>query len=296
MPLATSIIPGPRYSDSHNHVVTTALFDVDNTLVPNDSRDLPSDDFRVATAKAKTQGIVIGLVSARPLSKTSHIMDYIAADSLSILCNGAQIVDSITKQVVAEWPIRLDTCNQAVSYLDSLAVDYWINDNGTDYFPATIQSRGNFERLSDIWDRSSPRVIVTGYQPTKPFVINIHNVTEDQSKTIEAFVINCNDPDVTTLIAHETTQADGSLLLDQFIVHKRANKQDALYELARLQNIPLSTVLAVGDGRNDAVLMTSAGIGVAMGNSAKETLAVATFIAPTLSEDGAAVALRHFAK
>jgi hypothetical protein len=53
-------------------------------------------------------------------------------------------------------------------------------------------------------------------------------------------------------------------------------------------------MLAVGDGRNDAVLVGGAGAGIAMGNSAQETLDVATFIAPDWQDNGAAIALRHF--
>ena len=53
----------------------------------------------------------------------------------------------------------------------------------------------------------------------------------------------------------------------------------------------ISEAAVAGDGRNDSILVGAAGVGIAMGNSAQETLDVATHIAPNQWDDGAAIAL-----
>lgn len=293
----SSLIPGPRHTTNDGQVIKLALFDVDNTLIANESSDLPSPAFRQAAADAAHNGIAIGLVSARPLSKTRYILDSINASGLSILCNGAQIIDSASQEVIEEWPLNLSTCMYVIQYLSKQGVYYWINDDGVDYFPIITNdsaSDDGFERLSNIWDRSSPRIAAPDYQPAKPFVINLHGITAAQAQEASVFINGYGDTDTTTLISHETKQSDGSLLYDLFVVHRLANKKDALHELARLQGLSVQTILAVGDGRNDAVLVGGAGVGVAMANAAQETLAVATYIAPRYDEDGATVALRYF--
>lgn len=295
MPASNILKPGPRSGSGQPSDIQAALFDVDNTLIGNESPGLPSERFKAAVAAAQRRGIRVALASARPLAKTAHILDYIQADGLSILCNGAQIVDSRDKSVVAEWAIDPETCLSLIAAIDTMDVTYWINDDGVDYFPSP-SGNGGFERQTDIWKHDSPRIAAPDYTPGKPFVINLRYITDAQAAETTRLVAASGNPDITTLIAHETPQPDGSKLYDQFIVHKQANKRHALHEVSRLQDIPLENFLAVGDGRNDAVLVGSAGVGVAMGNSAQETLDVATFIAPDREDDGAAVALEQFVR
>jgi len=280
--------PGPRHTKELQSTIKIALFDIDNTLIGNDSPGLPTERFKSAVENVRGE-IFVGIASARPLAKAAHILDYIGAEGLSILCNGAQIINNYDKSVVAEWPMDLGTCADVLQYVQSLGVTYWVNDDGVDYF---VGDDGvSYQKQTNIWDPRSARVAVPDFDLSKPFVVVLHNIRDIQAKSIEAFVQAHPDDTITSLVAHEVRQLDGSILYDVFVVHKRANKKDALHELARLQGVSVKDIMAVGDGRNDAVIVGEAGIGVAMGNSALETLAVATYIAPSMAEDGAAAAL-----
>jgi Cof subfamily protein (haloacid dehalogenase superfamily) len=72
------------------------------------------------------------------------------------------------------------------------------------------------------------------------------------------------------------------------------SKGDALRRLADHLGILQKRVMAIGDQGNDVAMIAWAGVGVAMGNATPATKAVADWIAPPLSEDGAAVAIEHF--
>lgn len=72
------------------------------------------------------------------------------------------------------------------------------------------------------------------------------------------------------------------------------DKGSALRKLCEILNIDPQRVLAIGDSENDIPMMQAAGFGIAMGNANEHVKAVADWIAPTIDEDGAAVALRRW--
>jgi Cof subfamily protein (haloacid dehalogenase superfamily) len=72
------------------------------------------------------------------------------------------------------------------------------------------------------------------------------------------------------------------------------SKGDALRRLAAHLAIPQTQAMAIGDQDNDASMIAWAGVGVAMGNGSPTTKAAADWIAPSVAEDGAAVAIERF--
>lgn len=72
------------------------------------------------------------------------------------------------------------------------------------------------------------------------------------------------------------------------------DKGSALLRLCELMHIDPQRVIAIGDSENDIPMMRAAGFAVAMGNAAEAVKANADWIAPTIDEDGAAVALRKW--
>lgn len=75
------------------------------------------------------------------------------------------------------------------------------------------------------------------------------------------------------------------------VIPAGVSKGQAVAWLAQHLGIPREHVLAVGDQENDIEMLRWAGCGVAMGNAPEQVKAVADWVAPTVEEDGAAVAL-----
>ncbi len=73
-----------------------------------------------------------------------------------------------------------------------------------------------------------------------------------------------------------------------------ADKGTALAWLANYLHVPRENVMAIGDQGNDATMVAWAGFGVAMGNGNDATKAAANWIAPSINDDGAAVAIEKF--
>jgi len=72
------------------------------------------------------------------------------------------------------------------------------------------------------------------------------------------------------------------------------SKGDGLRRLAQHLAVDRERVMAVGDQGNDVSMIRWAGVGVAMGNGSPAAKAVADWVAPPFSEDGAAAAIRRF--
>ena len=66
------------------------------------------------------------------------------------------------------------------------------------------------------------------------------------------------------------------------------DKGRGLAWLAEHLRVPQAEVMAIGDHDNDAPMVAWAGLGVAMGNGSRRCQAVADWIAPPISQDGAA--------
>ena len=72
------------------------------------------------------------------------------------------------------------------------------------------------------------------------------------------------------------------------------NKGNALRTLCEIAEISPSQTIAVGDSYNDAPLLETAGLGIAMGNAPKEVRDAAQHVVPSVEQDGLALAIeRH---
>ncbi len=64
--------------------------------------------------------------------------------------------------------------------------------------------------------------------------------------------------------------------------------------LASFLGIPLTEVMAVGDGNNDIPLLSSAGLAIAMGDASDELKAVADYVTLDVDHSGLAAVVNMF--
>ena len=78
------------------------------------------------------------------------------------------------------------------------------------------------------------------------------------------------------------------------ITHPDADKGKAILRLAELLGIQQSEIIGIGDNHNDYELVTTAGLGIAMGNGVEAIKNVADYITLTNNEEGVRHALNKF--
>ena len=72
------------------------------------------------------------------------------------------------------------------------------------------------------------------------------------------------------------------------------NKGAAVQRMARMLGIDAETIIAAGDSYNDLPLLRRCGLRIAMGDAPDELKDIADFVAPSMDEDGLAVAIEEF--
>ena len=75
---------------------------------------------------------------------------------------------------------------------------------------------------------------------------------------------------------------------------KNESKAKGIKELAKALNVPVEDTIAFGDGRNDVEMLSEVGLGIAMGNAAKEAKDVAKFITKDIGDHGIVYAIEYF--
>lgn len=78
------------------------------------------------------------------------------------------------------------------------------------------------------------------------------------------------------------------------ITSKLADKGQGLQSVANFLGLPMSQVMAFGDGGNDISIIRKAGIGVAMGNAVAELKEAADYVTSSVDEDGILKALEYY--
>ncbi|HSA84078.1 MAG TPA: HAD family hydrolase [Patescibacteria group bacterium] len=267
---------GPRFDQKPSGKPRLILTDIDNTLLPNESRDLPTEKvtqiFRDVAKK-----LPVGVITARPPQTSIYLIEHLEITGLSIFSNGAQIYDGKTKQMLVEYSLSISLTNEIMQKLTDKKIGYWVQDDGIDYHSPDYE-----------WDQ-----LPKNYVPKKPFIIVAKYLHEHEIDIVHELIKKYHESNVTSFVAHARNNEKGETVYDMFIADKRSNKAAALHEISQRTTIPLSDFLAIGDGHNDRVLLESVGWGVAMGNAVPEVKEVATFIAPNRKEDGAARALEE---
>lgn len=76
--------------------------------------------------------------------------------------------------------------------------------------------------------------------------------------------------------------------------HRGVDKGTAAARLARLIDVTTREIAAAGDSFNDLALLRACGLGIAMGNAAPEVKEIADHVAPSVENDGLAIAIEGF--
>ena len=131
----------------------------------------------------------------------------------------------------------------------------------------------------------------------------VDNFLTDLSETPHKFILAVHDLSERDALAAELRASFDQTLAKITVVPSHPilveglprgmSKAVGLEWLAQQLNIKREEVLAVGDNDNDAEMLKWAGVGVAIGGGSPAALAAADWIAPPVSEDGAAVALEE---
>jgi len=237
------------------------LIDLDGTLARADLYVAP----RVAEAVRRVaRRLLVSIVSSRSHNTAVKFANMLGLEALQISDGGARIFDP--KTLEASWLRSLEAgdARSVMTFLESQSLPFSAVDGDTDV-----------RAMSEVKEWRVTRITAT-------------SLTPDQAKSIAARFGAVEGIHTSKIIRID----NGDWMVD--FTHATATKATAVARYADLNGIDTSQIIAAGDSFNDVPLLQACGLGVAMGNAVPEVKAIADYVAPSVDEDGLAVAIDEF--
>ncbi|PMB38275.1 hydrolase [Fischerella thermalis CCMEE 5319] len=261
------------------------VLDIDGTIA-GESNNI-SEPVKEAITAAKAQGIKVAIATGRMFRSALRFHQDIGSNLPLIAYQGAWIQDPASEQIYQHLPVSREMAQQLLDYFEQpelrslLSVHFYINDQ-LYVREITTETQLYAERcgikpiaVGDL------RQVLTTYEPTKILALC------DDTNIIDNLLGS---------LSRQYTPAE--LYLTKSVAtffeatNPFANKGIAVRYLAEeLLGLQPNNVMTIGDNFNDLEMLEYAGIGVAMGNAPSQVQAIANWVAPSVEQDGAAVAI-----
>ena len=261
--------------------------DLDGTLL-NDQKEM-TPRTRAALEAASDRGVEIVPATGRTVAGLPADLLAIKGVHYAITANGARTMDLATGQPIQELYIPRDKALAAYDVLMQYDCLVDLFQDGQGY--TTEANRAAAVRFVP----DNLRAYVLNTRKTLP---DLRAFITQQERGLEKLTIFFVD-DAERQKAWAAVEALGvnvvsSLPLNMEINAAGVDKGTGLMALAELLKLPVSSLMAMGDGGNDIGMIRAAGLGVAMGNAFPEVKAAANHITASNNEDGAALAIETF--
>lgn len=252
------------------------FFDIDGTLVSFHTHEIPPSTI-LALTQAKANGHKVFIATGRPpliinnLGAIEHLVDGF------ITINGALCF--IGDKVVACKDIPLEGVMTVVR--DAQEKNYGLIVVG-EKDVAVMDPKGEVDRIF------REQLAVENLNQAKP----LDGVLQQRILQLTPFFPEEYERDLMKRIPWCTSGRWHPAFTD--ITAKGADKGEGIRTLAAHLGLDLQHTMAFGDGGNDASMIKTAGIGVAMGNALQSLKDEADYTTSAVDEDGVLLALRHF--
>ena len=267
------------------------VLDIDGTIAGHSNQVRPA--VLEAVKAAQAQGVQVAIATGRMYRSALRFHEKIGADLPIAAYQGAWIQDPITNKRHLHQPVPTTLAAELLDYLEQpefksrLSIHFYINDEL--YVREVIGDTKEYALRSGIPPNAVGDLRLTldpvlNQSPTKILALS------EDTQLIDELLVN-----VRQLYRPEELYLTKSVATFFEMAHPLVNKGLAVDYLVRevLQIAP-EQVMAIGDNFNDVEMLQYAGIGVAMGDAPPEVKAIANWVAPSVEEDGVAVAIDRF--
>lgn len=261
--------------------VRLVAFDVDGTLV---GRDLAiSSRVRAAIARMQKAGIEGCLVTGRMYRATLPFARELDFGAPVICYQGAAVVDPNSDEVLQDVSLSNDVVRDLIEAVerDRMHLQLYRND---EYY---CEARNRFSDLYASLALIEPVVVTSlretfAYSPaTKAVVVaDAENARQYAQRMQEYF----------------DGRAYVTRSLPEFVevLNPAVDKGKALRFVAARLGVAMEEVVAIGDSWNDAPLLQTAGLGIAMGSAPTQLRELAAAVVGDLAHDGVAEAIEKY--
>ncbi len=276
-----------NYPDREKLNIKLLVLDIDGTI-SGESNQI-KESVKQAIASAQASGVQVAIATGRMYRSALRFHQDVGSNLPLIAYQGAWIQDPISQKVHRHLPVKSETAHQLLDYFEQpelrslLSVHFYINDQlyvrELTRETQIYAGRSNIEPIA-VGDLRT--VLTTA--PTKVLALS------DDIAVIENLLGSLRQRYTPAELYLTTSVATFFEATNPLV-----NKGTAVRYLAEeVLGLNAANVMAIGDNFNDLEMLQYAGVGVAMGNAPADVQAIASWVAPTVEQDGAAVAIKTF--
>lgn len=272
-------------------VIRLLALDIDGTILTPDGA--LSARVRRAIAEAQARGIVVALATSRRWGGVRELASELGLAGPLILYDGALVCDLPSGAALRRWTLDPEHALTAAQTLGA----------------------HELQPIAQYRDHAGERLLVSVEAPHPEWTRSYLERFRDQATYFALDAGEALAPEMLRLCAFgqfDPLRAafdalDASPLGRQLmpmgdygeaeltLFAPEASKGAGVRWLARRHGIPLAQTMAIGDGVNDVSMLRAAGLGVAMGNAAREIQQAADAVTAANTDDGAALAIERYA-
>jgi hydroxymethylpyrimidine pyrophosphatase-like HAD family hydrolase len=237
------------------------LLDLDGTLIGRDERISP----RVADAvRLVSEKVMVSIATGREIGDVLRFARQLGLTSPQICDNGALILDPATGDPLFTWPLGDGPAATVLARLHELGVDYIATHPGGTVRPPAGDGIEGLVRISalDLPEDGADRLAGEFADDTALEVVKAH--------------LPYNG-----LWAVDFTRAG-------------VNKGAAARWVQDWAGVGVEQTIAAGDSYNDVPLFRASGMSIAMADAPGELKGLADYVAPSVDDEGLAVAIEEF--
>jgi Cof subfamily protein (haloacid dehalogenase superfamily) len=263
------------------------VVDIDGTIAGKSNSLSPRVKDAIKQAQAK--GIQVAIATGRMYRSALRFHQEIGSTLPLIAYQGAWIQDPADEKVHRHLPVSKDFCEKLLDYFEQpelrniLSVHFYINDEL--YVRELTRDTKLYAKRSGINAIPVGDLRNTlGNEPTKILALC------DDTEIIDNLLGNLRSL-YTPAELYLTKSVATFFEATNPLVNKGTGVRYIAEELLAIKN---TNVMTIGDNFNDVEMLEYSGIGVAMGNAPVQVQSIANWVAPSVEEDGAAIAIKKF--
>ncbi|MBR5543722.1 MAG: HAD family phosphatase [Oscillospiraceae bacterium] len=265
--------------------VSCFVFDLDGTLLNSENKI--SDIDKETLREISKLGIKVVIATGRSDLQIKEYVHSLGISAPIITCNGGQIKNLVSGEIIYRKLLRSCDVKDIIDYAIQQGIDYLF------YTPDYVYHSSQSERIKLFmnYNKTAPEKFRVPIRPAcdypeKEAYENVLKVLIIGNEATIPLLENKFNKDNTLTIV-----SSGQNLID--IMPENTTKGNAVSELAKYLNIPISEVVAFGDSPNDEAMLCAAGFSVAMGNATDSIKNICDYVTKSNDDFGITYAVNH---
>lgn len=253
--------------------------DLDDTLL-DDNLNISSRT-KNTLQRARERGLIVTLATGRMYRSALPFALELGIDVPLITYQGALVKNTATGEIIRDFPVPVDIAREIIGLVEreyGFHINVYVDDN---LYAKSITEEGRgYAKLARV--------------PLNPVGDLLDFLRVDPTK----MVIVAREEELDPLLPRLKSLYGDTLHITKSkpnyleVMHPKADKGQALADLAHIYGISREEIMAFGDAPNDVEMLRYAGTAVVMANAAEEMKTIADYVTLSNNEDGVADAIK----